>query len=244
MVEREFYRVTPGEQEGLELALTPAPGETFQGAVLSLSVKGAGTLFPRDGSPALNIGERTTLRFVAPWLSKPLDIQATVRSRVEIGLFRRYGFEFEIVEGSIPEHAYRLFNRRRALRVHPLEGEVLEVTITSSSGSQVRGPLTDISTTGFGVFVQDVSFAEAENVRVAFRLRPRETTLQLQAWSRTRRLVNEDFLYGMEFDPSSEDFELHQVDISAYVMRRQNEQRTAAAQSADALRSERLLWDL
>ena len=159
---REVYRVTPVEQDGLELALMPAPGETFQGAVLSLSVKGAGTFFPRDGSPALNIGERTTLRFAAPWLSEPLEIQATVRSRVEMGLFRRYGFEFEIVEGSIPEHAYRLFNRRRAVRVQPPEGEAMEVTITSSSGSQVSGLLTDISATGIGVLVVatvDVSFA-------------------------------------------------------------------------------------
>jgi ubiquinone biosynthesis protein len=124
---RARYRIAPSQDDGLEVLLRSARGETLTGTVTDLSVAGIGAWL--DG-PALSVGERASLHFPWPKPATGIELTAKVVFRVDGESQMRYGLQFDqppSPNSPIEETIFRLFNRRRVRRV--------ETQLASPSGS-------------------------------------------------------------------------------------------------------------
>ena len=117
---RARYRVAPPQDDGLEVLLRNARGETLTGTVTDMSVAGVGAWL--DG-PALSVGERARLHFASPKPATGIELTAKVVFRVDGESQKRYGLQFDQApspNSTIEETLFCLFNRRRVPRIETL----------------------------------------------------------------------------------------------------------------------------
>jgi hypothetical protein len=237
---RKHYRVTPDQQQSLDVTVQTADGQTFSAELLDITVEGAGTRFRRDAGPTLALGQAATLTFTSARLHQPIHVHAKVRSRAELGAFRsyRYGFEFDErdeLQRQLSGEIFRLFNQRLSYRVEPDPAEPIEALISLPeldaaaphpvADSIARGQVKDICGIGAAVLldrVVETTFAATDLVEVSFKLPLRSTDVRLMAWIRHRELQDEYVCYGLEFDAArSKHFTQQQNEILKYARRRQ-----------------------
>ena len=237
---RKHYRVTPDQQQSLDVTVQTADGQIFSAELLDITVEGAGTRFRRDAGPTLALGQAATLTFTSARLRQPIHVHAKVRSRAELGAFRsyRYGFEFDErdeLQRQLSGEIYRLFNQRLAYRVEPDPTEPIEVLISlpepetatppPEAGSVARGQVKDLCGIGAAVVLERVvetTFAATDLVEIRFKLPSVATEVCLSAWIRHRELQDEYVSYGLEFDAMrSQRFIQQQNEILRYTRRRQ-----------------------
>ena len=237
---RKHYRVTPDQQQSLDVTVQTADGRIFSAELLDITVEGAGTRFRRDAGPTLALGQAATLTFTSARLRQPIQVHAKVRSRAELGAFRsyRYGFEFDErdeLQRQLSGEIFSLFNQRLSYRVEPDPAEPIEMWIRlpeqdsatphSASESMALGRVKDICGVGAALLLDrevDAIFAATDLVEVSFALSDKGARLHLAAWIRHRELQDEYVCYGLEFDSvRSQQFTQTQKEILGYAKRRQ-----------------------
>jgi c-di-GMP-binding flagellar brake protein YcgR len=245
---RKRYRVTPDEAHTLAITVKTAEGETFTGELLDITIDGAGTRFPRDIGPTLAVGQPATLTFTSLRLRKPIQVNAKVRSRVELGAFRsyRYGFEFsewQELQRRLSGEIHELFNQRMSYRVEPDPAQPIEAIVKLTQADRLAvhdappkvpeefkavASVKDISAIGTAILIDreaEVTLAATDVVEVSFQLPISDKTVELVSWIRNRQLQDESVCYGLEFDADrSEYFERQQNEIIKYITRRRLEE--------------------
>ncbi|MDX1487385.1 MAG: PilZ domain-containing protein [Acidiferrobacterales bacterium] len=237
---RKHYRVTPDQQQSLDVTVQTADGQIFSAELLDITVEGAGTRFRRDAGPTLALGQAATLTFTSARLRQPIHVHAKVRSRAELGAFRsyRYGFEFDErdeLQRQLSGEIFRLFNQRLFYRVEPDPAEPIEMLIRlpeldsatprSTTDTMARGRVKDICGVGAALLLDravETTFAATDLVEVSFTLPSSGARVHLAAWIRHRELQDEYVCYGLEFDSvRSQQFTQQQNEILRYAKRRQ-----------------------
>ncbi len=206
----------------------------IRGMALDLSDRGVRVALSRaDATPDQlpRMGHTAQLTLSSDTWTDPVTIDAIARHRTDPGAeFYVIGFEFvdqpELEDPSL----YRLFNRRRSVRVKPRSDQVVAVTL-QGSGATATGTMRDISMTGIGIGLHpsvDNDFADHSIVRLEFSLQFGDE-LRQQATIRSRRMVDQaNLIYGLTFQlPSGRLATPPQV--QDYVIRRHDENRMSGA---------------
>jgi len=227
-MEPASYRIVPEKEDGLELHLSDAEGQVFEGEISDLDAHGVSAYFNLDAAPSLPIGASTLIDLVSPNLQRPVEVSAMVVGRTEGEKRRRYGFQFQDDMALTHDRLRELVNRRGAYRVSPEAGVEIDVHL-SSVGEQPRelaiGRLTDISGTGLGLYAladADAALSDSEHVELSFALPGGSGSTVMLARIVTRVLEARVIRFGLRFDGQrTRDFRVQQKQIFRYVVRRQ-----------------------
>ena len=222
---RSVYRATPEPSGRFEVEVKTASGQCFTGAAVAVSVEGIGVRFRKGRNPVLAIGEPVTLSFRLPHLSHRIELGATPTNCLAQTSYWRYGFQFcDKLEAPAEFSArfYQVFNRRRAYRVEPAAGDIVEVKLVAA-GSSATVRLENISATGIALSTDSASaqiLTQAQQATLCFRL-PDGQELTLVANLRHSHTEDQRTYWGLEFDQArTEQFQLQQQVIMDFVMRR------------------------
>ncbi len=232
---RALYRVKPEAKEHLELAIGDTDDRAIADEIVDITIEGVGSRFSLEGTPSLSVGDPVTMSINSPELPQPIELRATVTSRIEDRQNRHYSFHFDGESGlekRLPKQYFHLFNRRGSYRApHPEREPPIDVEI-STSGTQSQ-PLTatarldNISTTGLGAVADHEvaeSLAEADSIQIALRFPESNRTLNITAWIRNRREYGDVVYYGLMFDSvRTSDYLDKEEEIVEYVLCRYRE---------------------
>lgn len=234
-----------GEVHGLEVAAITADGDTALGELVDLTSDGAAISFPRYANTMLPVGTRSTLIFTAPWLKRPLQVEASATSRADSGELRNYHyqlhFESEEQKRRFSREAERVRNQRMASRVRPSAEEPVVVRVKlisqrslpsdTQDDFEVTGNLKNISVGGAALTVErsaETTLATTDVVDISFQLPQGSMPLHLRGWVRHRELQGDLMSYGLEFDRTyAEDFAQQLDEIIRYIARRRRETKEA-----------------
>jgi len=211
---RSVYRVTPTGQDRLEFVMCSEPGRPTAREIVDITIEGAGTRFPKEGTPALAVGDSVKLCISSPDLPRDVEVGATVAARSDSAENQCYRFKFEgrkLLERELPEDFYRIFNRRGAYRAAAFDGDpAVEVGLNALDTSPKRvtatARLRNISATGLGALIDsdaDRDFTGVRSVEITVRLPDSDKTLRLAAWIRNREALEDRIYYGFLFDAKS-----------------------------------------
>lgn len=218
-------------QNGLCVAVCGVQEQDITGEVVRSFGEGVETLFSRHEGPELPLGQTIQLTFFSAD-HRPRMLRGTPTLRHDSAGYRRYSFRFEESE-EVRQGFLRMFNQRRAFRVDAGVNPPIDVHLTDAASDPARSVpsaalLRSISSTGVGLAANaaiDLLFAKVESVRLRMTLPPLDSSLNLMAWIRNRRLQDQTVFYGLEFDPQrTVDYEAQEQIVLQYVMRRQREE--------------------
>ena len=227
MERRRVYRVSVKEPDRMRLFLETAEGTRFRGQLFDVSLLGAGARFEGDRVPKLDLGEIVTLRLETTEDSGSFSIRARTRSIFWVRDYERYGFEFEDpqeLQSGLAARSFQWFNRRRAPRARPAEGQNVAVTVRDALGNRWHGRMADVSAAGISLRFDahsDPALGDDAAFKITFRLPGQERELGLQANLRRRERQAEGVLYGLEFDSGlTDDFKEMSEAIDQFVLGR------------------------
>lgn len=216
----------------LTLTVKSRSGEAYAGGeVTDAPDDGVILRFSQACPPTLSVGEGVILSCRLPQRRMPVELDATVVSRVETDAGRRYRLRFD-QQGDGPEEVsrqfYRYVNRREADRVEPDAEHRVEVTLRvtgeQTGALTVTGFLKDISATGLSVLTQqtvDLALAGVERLEVSLRLPTSSRIVRLAARICSRMLEGRAVSYALQFESERcTEFLAQQEDIMDYVMAR------------------------
>lgn len=228
---RQLCRMTPGDEDQLEVAIWTDSGDSLAGEVVDISPQGVALCVPRSRAPVLSLGESVAFPFTPQSQTNPVALRATVRSRRLMGKRWRYGLEFQLKDTlnmRFAEEFYGLFNRRHAFRVKPLPEEPIAVTITdlnTAASPTATARLHDVSATGLSVVISsnnEPSLADDEVLQTTLRPPTSQRSLTLAGRIRHRTQQGSNLLYGVQFDPQyTEQFEQDHEMLVDYIIHRQ-----------------------
>ena len=164
---RRHHRHSPARGHALRVRLLRGDGP-IAGDLIDLSASGVGVLFPWDEDPELKPGEEVELAFGS--LVNGGEVRATARVASardqEEPVGHRYGFEFtdpETLFAQLEAHDFRLFSRRRALRIRPAPERRPCAVLAYDSGSLEVG-VDDLSPDGLRVLLQEEQVQRLEGI--------------------------------------------------------------------------------
>lgn len=146
---RAHYRRALGKGVALGVQVMSSDNLPMSGQLIDLSAGGASIEFGEGVESELEIGMQKQLIF-SSLTSKPVRVQATVRTVPEPGEPNRYGFQFvdeSEFHGALEQGFFKFFNRRKHRRAHPALGENFQAEITYGHQSRIV-KIHDISMTG------------------------------------------------------------------------------------------------
>jgi len=228
---RKKYRVEPESPGALEVSLILSSRKSLPGELINMSIDGSAVFFPANDCPDLTPNERVKLKFVMTQTKKSITIDAIVKDSCTAGERKLCRFQFAEPASFVQEldpSLWEYFNRRQGFRVEPERVEPIEVMLEWRDGF-AQGRIIDISTTGMGLEV-DPELARAlghgDRLTLSFRLPGSEIPLKLAGNIVHGKPKGENTHCGIRFDWSwskTDDFELQESVIGAYLMRRHRE---------------------
>ncbi|MEM6673590.1 MAG: PilZ domain-containing protein [Planctomycetota bacterium] len=168
---RAHYRRALGKGVALGVQVMSTDGLPISGALVDLSAGGASIEFGEGIESQLCVGMQRELIF-SSLTSRPVRVQATVRTTPTAGEPRRYGFQFideDEFHGVLEQGFFKFFNRRKLRRAHPALGESLAAEMTYGGVTWVVN-MHDISLRG-ATFHLDATIAQYLIVGSALELR-------------------------------------------------------------------------
>ena len=211
--------------------------KTVPGALLGKSGTASGEIVdfgPKDGmvrvpiaqDPSFFIGE--TVSFKVDSKAGSGQTQATVRSRVELDGFRRFGLAFEASAlGSwLSNDLIRHFEQLRQHRVQPQKAVQVDIKARGQD-IQATGQMRNISASGMAVVVDaevERALAPVVDVNLEFRLPGSNQALAFRSAIRHRYLQEEGngICLGLSFHADgSPAFDFQQRAIADYILTRQ-----------------------
>jgi len=201
---------------------------SFQGAVVHTEDTGNQARvvvdFPPSDVPTIPIGAEAPLVFSGSSLPSDLKGSGTVVLRRED--FFRHRYMFQVSHDAVST-LRKAVSHREATRVQPLPNMPIKVSLTTvEQGQRVDPEVNDISATGLSVRVprqEEQKLFSSWRMRIALWLPDEKKPISVFGNIKYRKLVGSTVHYGIEFDPASEDYELNQHEIVAYVLRCQAE---------------------
>jgi hypothetical protein len=195
---------------------------SVHGQVVDGSAGTAVAEFPLGESPSVPVGEYVELVFWGTQLNEPMPMRARVAACTQQGDHYRYRFQFE--PGTVDALLSGVLDRRRATRIEPEQRTPVRVLVQGARQS-VEGVLRDISEAGAGILIcreDEEALFDAWVLTLVLRLPGDRDPLVLIGDVRHRRLHGSEVHFGIEFDPlKTEDFDVQQERIRAYIERRQ-----------------------
>ena len=230
MDKRTHYRVR-ALPESMRVTLCTDEG-AVEGAVLDLSIRGAGASFDPAAMPAAMPGDRVRLEFRALLLLGPLSTEAIVRRVDTVGGELRVGFEFADPRAVLRDVPYVLrpyFNRRRHPRVEIPEAVEVDVV---APGVQCRGWLRQLGLGGAMVALpMEVAsqLGRSDRLELRFTLPERAEPFWFLAVVRGLWHAGEELGCSLRFDRSGTvDFAAQRDEVAEIVALRLVEQEDAA----------------
>ena len=196
--------------------------ETCEGLLVEITPHSATIDFPLEKASSLLIGESYWLTFTGGRATSSIRVLAHIQYRGEDEHRCRYRFEISI-EDSIA--ITTLIEHREALRVTPVEGQIIQVELRPDDGRPVSSALDSISKTGLSVVLLPEEGDDLpEHVGLSFRLPDQADEITLRGVRRNRFERGGELRLGFEFQPTSAvEFTRHQRLIENYIMFRQVE---------------------
>ena len=194
---------------------------------LDLSRGGVALRLPQSVCAAIPEGQRVEIEFRPTAQGEPFMVPAEARHWREEDGGCRYGFKFLDPQKALErlDRAFwRLFNRRRAMRVAPAPETPVEVRLEWQDTS-ASGRLVDISTEGVTVELPAEKAGEESNrARVSLVLPESKEAMVVDGLIRYRMRKDDKIRCGVEFIIKRDDFPDSQMSIlSEYVKRRESE---------------------
>ena len=156
---RSSYRVEQ-RADGLR-AVFELHGESWEGVVADTSVGGVAVSYPLDAAPTLALGDCLSIVFLGAGIEPGRHTLVWVRSSVDTGIHRRFGFSFTDPsrgpEG-VAVQSVEQFNRRAWLRVVPDRRIMAVLTPMDGCSKDVdfQVAVADLSAGGVAVLVAGV----------------------------------------------------------------------------------------
>jgi len=228
---RKKYRVERESLGALAVGLVLSSRKSLPGELINMSLDGSAVFFPGNKCPDLTPNERVKLKFVMTQRKKSITIDAIVKDSCTAAERKLCRFQFAEPASFVQEldpSLWKYFNRRQGFRIEPDGVEPIEVMLEWHGGF-AQGRIIDISTTGMGLEVDPElarALGQADRLTVSFQLPGSEMPLKLVGNTMYRKPKGQNSHCGIRFDWSwskTDNFELQESVIGAYLMRRQRE---------------------
>lgn len=228
---RKTYRVEPEQLGDVEVSLVLSSQKLLPGELINMSLHGSAVFFPANECPDLTPNEMVKLKIVIAPSKKSITIDVIVKDSCMAGGKKLCRFQFAEPATFVQEldpSLWEYFNRRQSFRVEPDQAEPIEVMLEWQGGFG-QGRIIDISTAGMRLELDPElarTLRHADPLTLSSQLPGSKIPLKLAGNIRYRKPKEENTHCGIRFNwnwSKTDNFELQESAIGAYLMRRQRE---------------------